>query len=163
MSLRPGDPIQLLRFLFLRGAWSYVVSESGDWIAERRARARKPDEPLGGVASALERMLAKGISVEDLTEVVRGLQYEVLFGICYLLDDPHRATLGLERELDAVGCDPLWSLCELDPSFRPVRLIGALHESALHSDPTHREMRPRKRAAKLQRRKHSRARASKNR
>lgn len=136
------NPIQLLRFLFLKGAWKFVVPEGADWIEERRAIVRKPSEPLSGVAPALDRILSKGVSVEDLTEVVRALQYEVLFGISYLLDNPTPATVGIASELEAVGSNVRWGLFELDGSLRPTRQIAALHESALDTDPTGREMRP---------------------
>jgi hypothetical protein len=73
---------------------------------------------------------------------VRTMQYEILFSICYLMDDPHPATEGLENappELSSVG----WALFEVDDQGHVGRPIGGLHESLLGTDPTGREMRPR--------------------
>src|SRR5215471_4225179 len=48
---------QLLRFLFLRQAWSLIVQEGNtDWVQFEIARAeRYPDEPYAGVGHALRR------------------------------------------------------------------------------------------------------------
>ena len=118
------------------------MPEGADWIEDRRAIVRKPNEPLSGVAPALDRILSKGVSVQDLTEVVRALQYEVLFGMSYLVDDPAPATVGIESELEAVGSRVRWGLFELDAALLPMRQIGALHESALDTDPTGRGCAP---------------------
>ena len=70
------------------------------------------------------------------------MQYGVLFSICYLMDDSEAAIADLENpspELSEVG----WGLFETDEEERPLRRIGGLHESALGTDPTGREMRPR--------------------
>ncbi len=139
---REGIP-QLLRYLFLRGAWKNVIPADDDaWIAERVARAKAgPNEPLSGVGQALERLAKSGADPSDISIVVRGMQYETLFGIAYLLDDPVPAfddVAPVPPEVDAVQ----WSLWEESEEGVPIRRIEGLHEDALGLDPTGREMRP---------------------
>jgi hypothetical protein len=130
---------QLQRFLFLRQAWSLIVHEGNtDWVQFEIARAQRyPDEPYAGVGHALRRCVAKGASAQDLTDIVRGKQAELLFNLCYLLGDPSFP----EKELSDLG----WGLFEVDMNGNPIPPgIGGLHESVLETDPTGREMRPRK-------------------
>ncbi len=136
------DIPQLATFLFLRAAWREVVDAEGQWVAQVTERRPEPDGPLGDVPAALRRLLAQGASSDDLTTLVRGLQYELLFGLCYLLADPNsgrdEASTGLPA-LDEVG----WGLFELDAEGAPQRAMCGAHESVLGMDPTGREMRPR--------------------
>lgn len=128
---------QLHRYLFLRQAWSNLIrAEDSTWIDASLASAeRRPNDPYAGVGHALKRLIAGGASREDLTEVVRGMQAELLFQFCYLLEDPAIE----EEDLAHVG----WALVETDSEFRPTdRSITGLHESVLQTDPTGREMRP---------------------
>jgi hypothetical protein len=140
------DIPQLARFLFLRGAWRSVVPDADtQWIETRSEPPEDREAPLAGIAPALNRLLAKGIDPQDLTEVVRVMQYEVLFWIGHLVDDPGLATEGLDgvpSELSSIG----WALFEIDDENDIGRPIGGLHESVLETDPTGREMRPRKKA-----------------
>jgi hypothetical protein len=134
---------QLLRFLFLRGAWKRVLAADNEaWIASEIARAKSaPDAPLSGVGQALERLVDGGADPRDLSMLVRGMQYTTLFGIAYLLDDPGPAFDDLAvvpAEVEAVG----WGLWEESADGAPIRRIGSLHESALETDPTGQEMRP---------------------
>ena len=127
---------QLHRYLFLRQAWSNVVADGDQrWIeAGIAASKRDPEGPYAGVGQALERLIAAGASRDDLTEVVRGMQAELLFGFCYLLEDPSIE----EPEAAHIG----WVLVEADEDGAPTeRPIGGLHESVLETDPSGREMR----------------------
>ena len=137
-QIEEGIP-QLQRFLFLRQAWRNVLEEhSTDWI-ERHIEEfeRYPDGPYAGVGAALKRCLAKGVSRQDLSEVARGLQAQMLFGLCFTLDDPDFP----EEELR----DLSWGLFQVDAEDKPIPpRIGGLHESVLDTDPTGREMRPRR-------------------
>jgi hypothetical protein len=129
---------QLQRFLFLRQAWRRIIAESDTaWIDRQIANADSyPSGPYAGVGAALKRALAKGVSRQDLTDIARGVQGQLLFGVCYLLDDPSFT----EPELR----DFAWGLFEVDENDNPIApRIGALHESVLGTDPTGREMRPR--------------------
>jgi len=127
---------QLARFLFLRQAWSEVCPD-GDtgWIAAAVADAKAgPDEPGAGIGPPLERLLAAGVAPKDISDIVRVMQWRLLFQLCYLIEDPGE----LEPELSHVA----WGLFELDASGQPLRPIRGLHESVLETDPTGREMRP---------------------
>lgn len=129
---------QLHRFLFLRQAWDLVIqADDSSWIERAIDAARKdPDSPFAGIGGALGRLLKTGASRDDLVDLVRGMQVQLLFDFCYLLDDPCLT----EPELADVG----WALVETDSEFKPTgKTIGGLHESVLETDPTGREMRPR--------------------
>jgi len=62
------------------------------------------------------------------------MQWELLFGLCYLLDDPG----DVEDEVK----DMAWGLFQVDEDGRPIAAISSLHESVLETDPTGREMTP---------------------
>ena len=134
-QVQEGIP-QLARFVFLKQAWSLVLAD-GDtgWIAPYIESAlKRPDEPYAGVGLALQRLLSAGADPNDLTDVVRGMQADLLFNLCYLLGDP-----GFPNQI----ADVSWGLFQLDDDDRPIAHIGGLHESVLETDPTGREMRPR--------------------
>jgi hypothetical protein len=137
-QIEEGIP-QLARYLFLRQAWRNVVAEGDSlWIDRAIDRARTaPDEPYAGVGHALARLRSRGATDEELTDVVRGMQAELLFSFCYLLDDPGE----LEPEASAIG----WALAQIDEEGNVVGTISGLHESVLETDSTGREMRPRRR------------------
>jgi len=134
-QLTEGIP-QLARFLFLRQAWRQILTD-GDtswidlWITASR---QGPDDPYAGVGAALSRLRAAGASDHDLTELVRGLQADLLFALCCQLEDPGE----LEPEVQHV----LWALVQIDEHGEILGQLGGLHESVLETDPTGREMRP---------------------
>jgi beta-phosphoglucomutase-like phosphatase (HAD superfamily) len=78
---------QLARFLFLRQAWGLVVDESdAGWIERHIKRAEaKPREPYAGVGLALKALRARGAEGDEILDLVRGVQAELLFNLCYLL------------------------------------------------------------------------------
>lgn len=131
------DIPQLCRFLFLRQAWRLLVAEQDhSWIDNAiKEPEDSPGAPCSGIGPALKRLIAEGIDRQDLTDVVRIMQYDVLFGLCYLLDDP--------GDVEPEVANVCWGLFELDENGRIGRPIGGLHESVLNTDPTGREMRPR--------------------
>ena len=135
-QVREGIP-QLARFLFLRAAWSCVVSESDPrWLDVVVARAEAhPSEPYAGVGHALKSLRSRGATDEELTDLVRGVQAEMIFDLCYLLEDPGK----LAPEVSDIA----WGLFVLDEDGAPVEPLSCLHESVLEMDPTGREMRPR--------------------
>lgn len=139
-QLQEGIP-QLHRFLFLRQAWAQVVDENDDsWIDRVIEAARKtPEAPFSGQGHAIERMLTLGVPRSDIVELVRNAQAEMIFGFCYLLEDPS-FDADVEDRVGSVG----WALVATDDDCEPTReTIGGLHESVLETDPTGREMRPR--------------------
>jgi hypothetical protein len=125
--------LQLPRYLFLREAWRRVVSP-GDhrWMDEMRPK--DPNGPGGELGPAIDRLLATGARAEDLTTIVRIMQWRLLAGLCVLIDQPW----DLGEDLD----DIWWGLFLVDENDNPVAQIGALIESVLETDPTGREMRP---------------------
>lgn len=129
-QLDEGIP-QLQRFLFLRQAWSQVV-RTGDeeWIQRwRQAAERDHDGSHAPVAHALKTCLEKGVSAKELIDIVRGVQSEFLFQLCYLLEDP----MFTEEELQNFS----WGLFEIDKDGDPIGpRIFALHESVYETDPT---------------------------
>jgi len=129
---------QLHRYLFLRQAWKAIEAQ-GDarWVDASIAHADKqPDAPYAGLGAALGRALAAGAAKDDLAEIARAAQAELLFQLCYLLEDPSLE----EPELQGVA----WGLFQVDEDGNPLAPIGGLHESVLETDPTGREMRPKK-------------------
>jgi hypothetical protein len=137
-QLSEGIP-QLARFLFLRQAWRQIVPENdSSWIsAEIESAQNEPDAPFAGAGHALAKLRGLGASDSDLTDLVRGMQAQLLSGFAYLLDDP-----ALEEEPFAEGVS--WALCQL--TDEGALMMDGLHESVLELDPTGREMRPRPRA-----------------
>jgi hypothetical protein len=128
---------QLLRFLFLKHAWSKVIPDGNtDWIEREISSAKaKPHVPYAGLGLALARCRAAGAKPEDLTEIARCLQAQMLFSMAYLIDGPlYEQGLGWFS----------WGLFEMGEDRRPIGpQVGGLHESVLELDPTGREMRPR--------------------
>ena len=94
----------------------------------------RPQEPYAGVGLALKTLRSLGAGDDEITVVVRGMQAELLFQLCYLLDH------GGDRESEELGV--IWGLMQIDSDGLPLEPIGGLHESVLDTDPAGREMRP---------------------
>jgi hypothetical protein len=136
-QIAEGHP-QLMRFLFLKNAWSCVVNDGNFvWIDDMIATAEAdPEAPYSGLGMALARARAAGVSSEDLIEMARCLQAQMLFSITYLLDGP-------PARLQPPLHDISWGLFQITEDGRPVGpQISGLHESVLETDPSGREMRP---------------------
>ena|SRR5881394_1040480 len=135
-QINEGIP-QLARYVFLRQAWRNIVSEDDPaWITNKIERAlAKPNDPYAGVGHALAKLRKRGATDQELTDLVRGMQAELLFSFCYLLEDPGE----VEPEVPHIA----WALAQIDSEGNVVGSIGGLHESVLATDPTGREMRPR--------------------
>ncbi len=124
---------QLARFLFLKQAWKLVVNDNdSSWI--REMRQVDSNKPGGDAGPAITRLLAAGGQEDDLTTIVRVMQWRLLSGLCQLLDDP--GNIGSEAG------DIAWRLFQVDESDHPVAVMAGLAESVLETDPTGREMRP---------------------
>jgi hypothetical protein len=130
-QIKEGIP-QLARFLFLRQAWKLIVPDSDrSWIdAQTSVEIEKPG---GAIGPALRRLSARGVDLDDLTTVVRVMQWRLLSKLCYLLDDP--------GDLEAEVKDISWQLFQTDGNERPIAVMGALHESVLETDPSGKDMR----------------------
>ena len=137
-QIEEGIP-QYARFVFLRTAWQSIVTDGdASWIDAKIEQAeRRPRDPGAGIGPALKRMLAAGASREDITEVARVMQWGVLAGMTYQLEDP-----GVVEYPNAEMPQVNWALFEVDKDGQPLHPINGLHESVLDTDPTGREMRP---------------------
>jgi hypothetical protein len=127
---------QLARFVFLREAWKAVIGpDDVSWIDKTiESTKRRPTDPGAGIGPALERLLAAGADREDIHETVRVMQYELLFSLCYLLEDPGQ----LEPEMAGLS----WRLVRISEDGEVMGTIDRLHESVLETEPARREMRP---------------------
>ena len=135
-EVQEGIP-QLARFLFLRQAWRHIVKEDDPtWIDRRVERAQSdPDEPYSGVGHTLKKLRSRGATSKEVTDLVRGMQAELLFALCYLLEGP--------AEVEPEVADVSWALMQIDDKGEVLGSIDGLHESVLETDPTGRAMRPR--------------------
>ena len=137
-QLEEGIP-QFARLVFLRQAWNYIIAEADiSWITPLiEGSERLPRAPGAGAGPALKRILAAGASPEDVAEVVRVMQWQVLAGLTYQLSDPGVVEYPSE-DLPRIN----WELFEVNEDGKPLHPIGMLHESVLDTDPSGREMRP---------------------
>jgi hypothetical protein len=124
------------RELFLTNLWGLLVKED-EWVdgypswIESWIRGIPP----GSVPDdALHRILARGVDLDDLTDVVRNMQYEVIYNVCQLLDDP--ALPGIRRGTHPDQVEAGWELTAVrtaPPADR--RPIGELHADLDDYDP----------------------------
>jgi hypothetical protein len=125
--------------VFLREAWKNVVGEDDtSWIDTQISAAEEhPRGPGAGIGPALKRLLAAGASREDLTEVVRVMQWELLEALIYQLDDSSVVDYPSGNMPETH-----WALFQIDEDGEPLEELGCLHESVLDTEPSGREMRP---------------------
>ncbi|MDM4771903.1 hypothetical protein [Solimonas sp. SE-A11] len=103
-QMEEGIP-QLARYVFLRQAWKRILGENDHgWIENvLQNLQRSPDAPYAGQGHALKRLRELGARDEDLTDLVRGAQAELLFDFCYLLEDPGELEGGNLRAILGAG------------------------------------------------------------
>ena len=125
-----GRRKELLRFLFLREAWSLLVAKgSSVWIENYlRYGEQLSNGSLATAGRALKRLRAAGAADEDLTDLVRELQAHVLFGICFLLD-------GSPDLREPEVADINWTIFEVDQEGNPVLEFSGLSERVNETDP----------------------------
>jgi hypothetical protein len=125
------------RLLFLKALWSNVIADDNAWMDEW-ADAKHP------IPSAIRRMLAKGIDPDDLTDVVRDMQVELLFNVCCSLDD---SAYGIEELQAKIPENVEWRLAEWDGEKEKLkRPMRDIHGDFYDLDPTGRRGEPRKRS-----------------
>lgn len=137
-QVQEGIP-QYARFVFLRQMWKSVTPEGDStWIEEAIAGAeRRSRDPGASLGPILKRMLAAGLSREDISEFARVMQWQTLAGIAYQIDDSSIVSYPSE------STPPVhWALCEVTEEGEVKHIIDALHESVLDVEPSGREMRP---------------------
>ncbi len=129
---------QLARYVFLKGAWDRIVTEDDTSWIDNVISDVPPDStaPYSGAAHSMRRMIAAGVSKSEIAQLVRSAQAEFLFELCYMMDDSG-AVAGNDDLVD-------WAFVELGANDNAGRHIGGLHESVLETDPTGREVCPRK-------------------
>jgi hypothetical protein len=91
-------------------------------------------KPGGDAGPAIARVLAAGGQEDDLTKIVRVMQWRLLSGLCRLLDDPGN----IENEAGDIA----WRLFQVGEGDRPIAIMEGLAESVLETDPAGNEMRP---------------------
>jgi hypothetical protein len=132
-QIREGIP-QLGRARLLYKLWRGVVSHDNlGWIDdERRSHAMSEkwrpgtgDRAVPQVA-VIDRMLAAGISVDDITTLVRQLQISCLFRFCNTLDDSGGGPP------EAAGTH--FGVFEVDANNNPIQPLNGLHESVSEFD-----------------------------
>jgi hypothetical protein len=133
-QLAEGIP-QLAIFSFAKALWNGVLPENDEkWIDQDIEWAKsRPRDPCAQSGPALEEMLAKGVSRQAITDLVRVFQYSALYHACSILDGSRVEDVPM----------PDWTLHQVDQDGKPVGIIQGLHEVLLSMDPTGREMRPR--------------------
>jgi hypothetical protein len=134
--------------LFLTGVWSLVVDEDEwvdgypSWIESWIRGIPVGTVPEHPTAAALLRILASGVDLDDLTDVVRTMQHELIYHVCQLLDDPESLDTDLDA-LDEPPTGPGWELMAVrsaPPDRRPIRW---LHSQLDEYDPSGRRGEPR--------------------
>lgn len=131
-----------LRDAILRDVWKYIADEDDlSWV-DHVASQSGNDGPCGDLAAITRRMIAAGVSKQDIARFAKINGYEAAFGTMYVLDGGASGDGGEISDND--GKDISWRVQAFD--FETDRPIDAgtrgLHESFLSGDPTGREMRP---------------------
>jgi hypothetical protein len=137
-QIQEGIP-QHARFVFVRQMWQSVVREGEtEWIdSEITAAERRPRDPGSSAGPILKRMLALGVTREDISEFTRVMQWQTLAGIAYSIDDSGGVAYPSESTPTVH-----WALCEVTEEGDVLHSIDAIHESVLDVEPSGREMRP---------------------
>lgn len=143
----PDDWSTQARQSFLTTLWSMIVDEDGysdgcpSWIdlrGDQQARV-----PAGTGAAALQRILACGVDPDDLTDLVREMQHNLLYGVCQLIDDPGLLGIGLDEEWSE-PTDFRWELVAVRTTGPAGQApIRDLHSSFDAVDPSGRDGAPR--------------------
>lgn len=143
-ALAADDPRAMVHELLLDGLWSDVVDEAQpqpQWI-ERWRELGANGFPIIDTA-ALERLLAAGVDLHDLTDVVRSAQVLTICNIAQLLDYPALA-LGWDlppRASVHLACGS--EADEEDTTGSPPRRLYPLRPDVMCRDPSGRFGEPR--------------------
>jgi len=137
-QIKEGFP-QLASWLFMKGAWAYVVPDNGEWI-QRQLDHYDPvsNGPYDGISHSVKEMVDAGVSKEAITELVRCFQAEMMGSMLYLLEDS-----GIVEGNKYVS----WGLFTTDATTgEPIEPLSGLQDYVLSTDPAGREMMPRKKS-----------------
>jgi hypothetical protein len=132
-QLQEGIP-QLSIFCLLKAMWEGVVSDTDSSWIEREIdwSERYPNDPCASIGPALREMVTKGVRNEVISDLVRIMQYHLLYHVCCLLDGAQVPDLPVNN----------WAVFQLDDHGSPIAMNRGLHEVLLSMDPSRREMRP---------------------
>ena len=130
----------LTPYRFMRMAWRIVVDENDPaWInGQIRDAAQNRGQSFAGIGEALARLLGIGASIDDITDLVRGMQVQFMHDLLFEMTFPSTR--------DGGEGERAWGVVELstDGDEPPTTAaLDGLHELVLMYDPTGREMRPR--------------------
>jgi hypothetical protein len=131
-----GDRARLVELVLIHFLWDEVVREGPgqggqpEWV-ERWLALEASGFPFIDVP-ALKRLIAAGVDLDDLTDVVRSAQVLMLWNTCNLLDDPETLVPEAARE---------WVSCGV--ALEGGEKLGSLHEQLVDFDPSGRLMEPR--------------------
>lgn len=133
-------------------AWTLVRSEDdctwvNDLANERNKDNYDHDTPCGDLSDLVNEFLDAGISPKALARYTKLIQYELLFGFSYMLNDPYNELIAADIEMSES-----WGLFQrkendIDAITGDIR---AGHVPLLGGDPSQREMEPEKEADYLE-------------
>ena len=132
-QIKEGIP-QLQRARLLYKLWQAIVSHDDlGWIDRERRRYAMSEKARPGSGgrvapqvAVIDRILAAGISPEEVTTLVRELQIGTLFRFCQTLDDSGGGPP------EAAGTH--FGVFEVDVNNTPIRPLDGLHESVSSFD-----------------------------
>ncbi|MEV7422585.1 hypothetical protein [Streptomyces sp. NPDC091212] len=134
---------------FLTAVWNMVVDEDAridgypSWIESWLRGHGQENVPGSASAAALQRILACGVDPDDLTDVVRQMQHDLVYNVCQLIDDPGLLGIGLDEDRSE-WTDVRWELAAVRTARPAVRApIDGLHSSLDEFDPSGRGGEPR--------------------
>jgi len=123
--------------IFVRGVWKIIPSEDDlSWV-EKAAALQADCSPCGDYGFLIRKMLAAGISAEDIARFARIVGYKVAFQVCYHLGDPIASYEGFKDRAPEFE----WNLYQIQDD-KPVAPMRCTYEILLTADPSRREMRP---------------------
>jgi hypothetical protein len=145
---KPDFEALAARGMALRMLWDLVIDEekvAGEprWIEQWMRWPRSQKKAPEGLAAILQRVLDRGVDPDDLTQIVRTMQYGMLFNLCQVLDG--EAVEELRERIPGLPelSFRLYRVSEDDDATHPVAPIESLHESIGSFDPAGRDGAPR--------------------
>jgi hypothetical protein len=130
------------KWLFLQQLWPGIIDGSvsnPSWIYRFIDQSKAaPASAFADAGRSMERIVAAGISAEDIGRVMRFAAYESVFGVLSFIDERYAQNIKGEVAM-ARG----WALIEINgEGVLTGRSLDGLHESLLSMDPSGREGRP---------------------
>lgn len=122
---------QLGRYVILSEMWKCVIDKHDTaWIDEALKHANSTSHWNYKKGKLLKNMLEKGVSKQEIIDLVRDEQYGVLFDTAYIMDGPRNSS-DLPEEIQDIN----WAIFQINEDGEPVSPIYGLHEDLLEMDP----------------------------